>query len=54
MIFDDSKFPYDNDNIIGIFSLNEKLNIYLRYNIEEVLKDYSNPDLEQFKPKRWL
>jgi len=51
MIFDDSKFSYNNDNIIEIFSLNIKLNIYLRDNIEEVLKDYSNPDLVPFKPK---
>jgi len=41
MIFDYSKFPYNNDNIIEIFSINNKLNIYLRDNIEEVLKDYS-------------
>ena len=34
MIFDDSKFSYNNDNIIEIFSLNNKLNIYLRDNIE--------------------
>ena len=51
MIFDYSKFPYNNDNIIEIFSINNKLNIYLRDNIEEVLKDYSNPYLEPFKPK---
>jgi hypothetical protein len=34
MIFDYSKFPYNNDNIIEIFSINNKLNIYLRDNIE--------------------
>ena len=50
-MFEIYNFGYDKDNLNEIISLNPKLLLHLRKNINEILKDYINPNLEQYKPK---
>ena len=50
-MFEIHNFGYNEDNLNEIISLNPKLLLHLRKNINEVLIDYSNPDLESYKPK---
>jgi len=50
-MFEIHNFGYNIDNINEIISLNTKLLLHLRKNINEVLIDYSNPNLGPFKPK---
>ena len=50
-MFDIYNFGYDKNNINEIISLNPKLLFHLQNNINEVLKNHSNPNLEKFKPK---
>jgi len=49
-MFEIYNFGYDKDNLNEIISLNPKLLLHLRKNINEILKDYINPNLEQYKP----
>jgi hypothetical protein len=51
MEFEGSNFIHSNENVYKILNIDIKLNKDILYNIEEVLKDYSNPDLESYKPK---
>ena len=51
MEFYESNFPHSDINIQKILNIDIKLNKDILYNIEEVLKDYSKPDLEEYKPK---
>ena len=51
MEFDGSNFFHSNENVYKILNINEKLNKDIFFNIKEVLKDYSNPNLDQYKPK---
>ena len=46
-----SGFPISDENINEILNVNENLNVDILFNVDEIMKDYSNPDLEQFKPK---
>lgn len=51
MVFDVTNFGYNSENLKDIISINNKLNLSLRDNIEEILKDYQNPNLDKYKPK---
>lgn len=51
MIFDITNFGYNIENLKDISNINNKLFFYIRDNIDKILKDYQNPNLDQYKPK---